>query len=160
MSYEGLSVCQATYYKSVVQDLTSGNTDVTFDLTGLWNNTGGYITHTNGTTAFTVVQAGLYQLEFNATILANGATWTATSNKSIAIYITRNPTAEQTVIANTSLQASTNNYAQCIIATFYLEAGDVINLRINNTFAGGPARVQCLQNTFDLNTFFTWRFLA
>jgi hypothetical protein len=149
---------QATYYKSVVQNLTSGNTDITFDLDGSWNNTGGYIT--TDTTNFNVGVTGLYQLEFNATILANGATWGITGNKNIAIDITRTPIAEQTIIANSALQASGQNYAQCVTATCYLEAGDVINLRIGNTFAGGPARVQCLQNTFDLNTFFTWRFIS
>jgi len=58
------------YYKSVNQNLTSGATDITFDLTQTWNNTGGYVTHTNGSTDFTVNQTGLYQLEFNTTITA------------------------------------------------------------------------------------------
>jgi hypothetical protein len=38
--------------------------------------------------------------------------------------------------------------------------GDVINLRLGNTFTGGPAQIQQLQNTFDFNTFFTWRYIS
>ena len=151
-------VYQASYYKSAQQNLTSGNTDVTFDGVGVWSNTGGYITHTNGTTDFTVVQTGIYQLEFNSTIIANGSAWLTTSNKASSIDVTKG--TEQVVIVNSALLSSGLNYGQCISATYYLEAGDVINLRIGNTFTGGPALVQCIQNGFDLNTFFTWRFIS
>jgi hypothetical protein len=156
----GGEVFQATYYKSVVQNLTSGNTDMTFDLSGSWNNENGYITHTDGTANFTVVQAGLYQLEFNATILANGATWTSTTNKQISIDITRSPTAEQLIISQNAFMASGTNYLQSLCSTYNLEAGDVINCRVVNTFTGGPAQASGVTNTFDLNTWFTWRYVA
>jgi hypothetical protein len=151
---------QATYYKSADQTLTSGNTDITFDQTAAYNNTGGYITHTDGTTDFEVGQAGVYQLEFNSTVSANGGTWTTATNKVIAIDITRSPTAEQAVIASSSVMASATNYAQSVSGTFYLEAGDVINLRLTGTFASGPPTALGLANTIDLGTFFTWRFIA
>jgi hypothetical protein len=159
-------VYQATYSKSVAQTLTSGATDITFDQLKQWSNVGGYITHTNGTTNFTVVQNGLYQLEFNVLVLANGATWNSLTNKNAAIDITRG--IEHGVIANTALQAHAGsgvgggvgvNYAQCVTASYYLEAGDQINLRINNTFTGGPASAQGIDG-FDLNTFFSWRFIS
>ena len=161
-------VYQATYYKSANQNLTSGATDITFDSTGEWNNPGTYISHTNGTTDFTVGVTGLYQMEFNAFINANGASWNLLTNKNVAIDITRTPTAEQAVIANTALQANAGgggggvgvNYAQCVTATYYLKVGDVINLRVANTFTGGPPSAEGLLNTFDLNTFFTWRFIS
>lgn len=156
----GGSVYQATYYKSAAQTLTSGNTDVTFDLSGSWNNTGGYITHTDGTTSFTVVQTGIYQLEFNATVLANGAVYTTTSGKSVGIDITRSPTAEQSVVINSALQATGLNYVMSVGTSYYLVAGDVINLRVGNTFTGGPPTLLQLQNTFDLNTFFTWTYVS
>ena len=156
----GGDVFQATYYKSVVQNLTTGNTDMTFDLQGAWNNDNGYITHTPGTANFTVVQAGLYQLEFNATVLANGATWLSTSNKGISIDITRSPTVEQVILGQSAFMASGTNYLQNTTSTFDLAAGDVINCRITNTFTGGPAQAQCVLNTIDLNTFFTWRYVS
>jgi hypothetical protein len=150
----------AQYYKSVAQTLTSGNTDITFDRTQTWNNTGSYITHTDGTTNFTVAKAGLYQLEFNCVVLANGAVYSLTTiGKQIAIDITRFGTAEQTVVNNSALQASINNYAMSISGTFYLNVGDVINLRIGNQFTGGPPTVQAFANVFDLNTFFTWKYI-
>jgi len=154
-----IAVRQATYYKSVAQNLTSPNTDVTFDSTGAWNNAGGYITHTNGTTDFTVVQTGLYQLEFSTSILANGGTWTATT-KTVFIDITRSPTAETAIIGQSAVINSGANYSQQVSATYYLVAGDVINLRINNTILTGTPTAQGVTTTFDLNTFFTWRFIS
>ena len=76
----------ATYYKSANQNLSNADTDITFDLTANWNNDGEYITHTNGTTNFTVNKAGLYQLEFNISINANGATWNNSINKTVHLY--------------------------------------------------------------------------
>ena len=151
---------QATYYKSVNQSMTSGANDVTFDLSGAWNNDGGYITHTDATTAFTVVQEGLYQLEFNTNIVANGATWGNGSNKTINIDITRSPNGEHAIIQQACLTSSASNYGQSISATYYLVAGDVINLRVFNQFAGGPPSIQGITNTFDFNTFFTWKFVS
>jgi hypothetical protein len=151
-------VYQAQYYKSVDQNLTSGNTDLTFDLTQPWNNTGGYITHTNGTTDFTVVQAGVYQLEFNTLINANGAV--TTGNVSVGFDITRTG-PEIAVIRNTAgLIASAQNYAQAVAASYYLEAGDVINIRVVNTFTGGPPAAAGVTGVFDYNTFFTWTYVS
>jgi hypothetical protein len=153
------SVYQATYYKSAVQPMTSGANDVTFDEEGSWNNDNGYITHTGGTAAFTVVQAGVYQLEFNASIVSNGATWGTGSNKTINIDITRSPSAETAIISSGCLTSSANNYSQCVSATYALEAGDVINLRVFNVFATAVPDIQG-SSGFDLNTFFTWRYVA
>ena len=134
------------------------NTDITFDLTGAWNNDGGYITHTNGTTAFTVAVAGLYQLEFNISINANGATWNNGVNKTVSIDITR--TTEQAVIQNNALVAISQSYQQAVASSYYLNAGDVINLRSTLAFATATPFAVGVLNTFDLNTFFTWRYIT
>ena len=157
------TVYQATYYKSANQILNGpnapGNTDITFDLTSPQNNTGGYITHINGTTDFTVVQTGLYFLEFNANIQGTGVSWTG--SKQVNIDITRPTIVEQAVIQQSATQNSGTDYGQSVSATFYLVAGDVINLRIFNIYTSVTQPVaRGLSNTFDLNTFFTWRFLS
>ena len=146
------------YYKSAVQTLTSGSTDVTFDSSAPWTDVSA-ITQTSPTD-FTVQTSGIYQLEFFATILANGATWTTTSNKGVSIDITRGAIPEQVVIPSNALIASAVNYAQQTLGTVSLQVGDVINCRVANTFAGGPAQVQCVQNTYDINTFFNWTLLT
>lgn len=156
----GGEVFQATYYKSAPQTLTNGSTDITFNSLASWNNDNGYITHTAGSTDFTVVQAGLYQLEWNASVLANGATWNAANSKVISIDITRSPTAEQIVIGQTAVTATTQDYTQSVCASFYLEAGDVINCRIQGNFSSGPPTAAGLLNTIDLGTWFTWRYVA
>jgi len=151
---------QATYYKSVQQNLINANTDITFDLTGAWNNTGGYITHTNGTKDFTVVMAGLYQLEFNVSIDANGATWNNSVNKLVSIDITRIGIPEQAVISNSAIQAVNTSYQQSVAATYYLNAGDVINFRTTLAFATATPFAVGVQNTFDLNTFVSWTLIS
>jgi hypothetical protein len=158
-----IPVRQATYYNSTAQNLTSGNTDITFDLEAAYNNDAGYITHTSGTSTFEVVQAGVYTLEFNAIVLANDGTFTSGVNRICSINITRSPNGERPVITTSGLQATTANYGQSVSATYYLEAGDVINMRLNSTFSGGsptPPQVSGVTNTFDYNTFFTWRFIS
>jgi len=156
----GGGVIQATYYKSANQNLTNGSTDITFDSLAAWNNPNGYITHTNGTTAFTVVQAGLYQLEWNASVLANGATWNTANSKVISVDITRAPTAEQIVIGQTAVTATTQNYTQSLCSTFYLEAGDVINCRIQGNYATATPSAAGISNTIDLGTWFSWRYVS
>jgi hypothetical protein len=149
---------QATYYKSTNQILSDPNTDITFDLDASWNNNNGLITHTGGSKDFVVVQAGLYQLEFNASVNANGATWNTGNNKVVSIDITRS-TAEQVVIGQTAVTATNQNYTQSVVSTFRLEAGDTINLRVQGTFASAVPFVQGVQNTYDLNTWFSWRYI-
>lgn len=155
----GGAVYQATYYKSALQNLTSGSTDLTFDEEATWNNDNGYITHTGGTADFTVVQAGLYQLEFNATIIANGSTWTNLL-KQISVDITRSPAPEIVTIAQNGSMPSNTNYGQSLCSTFNLEAGDVINCRVSNTYATGTPYAQGVTNTIDLNTWFSWRYVS
>ena len=147
----------AQYYNSVAQNLTSGNTNLSFDSTQTWNNVGGKITHTNGTTTFTVVQAGIYQLEFKSVISLNAATLSTTTNRNIAVDITRggNTSEIQTSASTVAGQA----YAQSVSGTVELLVGDVITLRLACTFTGGPPQALGVANVFDYNTAFTWTFV-
>jgi hypothetical protein len=154
------AVYQATYYKSVNQNLVNADTDITFDALGSWNNIGGYITHTSGTKDFTVVIAGLYQLEFNVSIDANGATWNNSVNKSVAIDITRIGIPEQAVIINTGMKQNGLSYQQQVSSSYYLQVGDIINCRTVLAYASATPFCVGVQNTFDLNTFFTWRYIT
>jgi len=149
---------QATYYKSVSQNLTSPNTDITFDLSGSWNNPGGYITHQDSSANFIVVQTGLYQLEFNLHVIGSGSTY-STASKSVFIDITRSPSGQHAIIGQSAQINSGGNYSQSVSATYYLEAGDDIVLRVNNVILSGTPVAQGITNTFDLNTFFTWRYI-
>jgi hypothetical protein len=151
---------QATYYKSIQQPLVNANTDITFDLTGSWNNDGGYITHTPGSADFIVIQTGLYSLEFNVSVNANGATWNSALNKVVSIDITRPSIPEQAVIQNSGLQAVNISYQQAVATSYYLVAGDVINFRTTLAFATAIPFVIGVQNTFDLNTFVSWKFIS
>jgi hypothetical protein len=150
----------ATYYKTTNQNLINGSTDITFDALAAWNNANGYITHVSGSTDFAVVQTGLYQLEWNVSVTANGATWSPYSNKVISVDITRSPAAEQVVLSQTASCATTTNYTQSLCVTFYLVAGDVFNCRLQCNFATATPFATAVTNTYDLNTWFTWRFIV
>jgi hypothetical protein len=154
------NVYQATYYKTAQQNLINGSTDITFNADASWNNDNGYITHAANSADFVVVQSGLYQLEFNASVTANGATWNVSANKVISIDITRPPIAEQAAIQQTANCATGQSYAQNVNSSFYLQAGDIINLRVFGLFATATPFVSPLTNTFDLNTWFSWRFIG
>jgi len=149
----------AQYYKSVNQNLTNGSTDITFDRVQTWNNTGGYITHTSGSTDFTVAKEGLYQLEFNATVSANSAAWTVTTNRLVSIDITRVGFVEAVAIAQSAVTATATSYGQQAVGTYYLKSGDVINCRISINFTGGPPNAFAFTTTFDLNTWFSWKYI-
>lgn len=146
------------YYKSVNQNLVSGSTDITFDRTQTWNNTGSYITHTDGTAIFTVNQSGLYQLEFNLTVNANSATWNVGTNKVISIDITRIGVPEVVAFGQANNTATTTSYIQSTSATFYLVKGDIINCRCQNNFATATPNAAGAVG-FDLNTWFTWKYI-
>lgn len=146
------------YYKSANQNLVSGSTDITFDLTQSWNNPGGYISHTNGTSVFTVNQPGLYQLEFNLTVNANSATWNVGTNKVISIDITRIGIAEVVAFGQANNTATTTSYIQSTSATFYLNIGDIINCRCQNNYATATPNAAGAIG-FDLNTWFTWKYI-
>jgi hypothetical protein len=148
----------AQYFKSANQTLASGATDITFDLEQPWNNSGSYITHPSGTTNFVVNKTGLYQLEWNATITASNSTDIL---KQLSIDITRAPIVEQITVAQNASIPNGRNYGQSVSATFYLVAGDVINCRVVNTFQGVTTpSVLGITNTFDLNTWFMWKYIG
>ena len=107
-----------------------------------------------------MVQAGVYQLEWNASINANGASWNNALNKTISINITRSPELEQLVIGQSALMAIGQNYSQSICSTIKLEVGDVINLQTFLAFSLATPFVQGVLNTYDLNTWFYWRFIS
>ena len=147
----------ATYYKTVNQVLNNGATDITFNAESSHNNTGGYITHVTNSKDFVVVQSGLYQLEWNASISGTSSSSTDLL-KQISIDITRAPLVEQVTITQNASIPTARNYGQSVNATFYLVAGDVINCRVINSHTGTASALGFL-NVFDLNTWFTWTFI-
>jgi hypothetical protein len=154
----GGSVYQGTYYKSVAQVLSSGNNLITFDSTATGNNSGGYITHTNGTTTFTVTIAGLYQLELNCDVNDTNAVYTVGSNKTISVFLTR-ATVLKPIIQNSALQATAQVFQMSLSSSYFLNVGDIIQLNLFNSFTGVAPSLNPV-DTFSLNTFFSWRFIS
>jgi hypothetical protein len=153
------AVFHATYYR--ITDLTSvnGNTDIPFDQVATGSNPNGYITQVAGSTDFNVVQAGLYQLELHVSVAPNGGSWNAANNKVISIDILRAPTAEQALISQSAVCASAQSYSLCLSTTYRLLAGDVLNMRHYGNWSTAAPLIQSVTNSFDFNTWFSWRFI-
>jgi hypothetical protein len=145
----------AQYYKSANQSKSTATTPVSFDLTQSWNNTGGYIIHVPGSSNFTVVQSGLYQVEFALTVFGNSATWNA--GKSAAINVNRGGT--QALLSTTITPPSGNGYSAQVVGTLYLQAGDILQCNLNGTLLTGSVLIAGVANVFDYNTTFTWTFI-
>jgi len=143
------------YWRVGSEVLASGTDTITFTDAQTWNNTNGYITATLPSQNFTVVQAGIYQVEFAVTIAANAATWS--SGRSASIHITRG--SNQSILQQTVNPISGQSYYLQIVGTLRLNAGDVISCVHNGTNTAGNVAAVGLQNTFDYNTTFTWTFL-
>jgi hypothetical protein len=148
----------AQYYKSVNQNLTNGNTDITFDREQTWNNDGSFINLNIGTADFTVVQPGIYQLELNLTVNFNGSTWNVAQNKVISIDITRVGSAEVVAFGQANVVATGGNYIMSCSSTYYLQKGDIINCRHYGNFATATPNIAGAVG-FDLNTWFTWKYI-
>jgi hypothetical protein len=177
---------QATYFKPYVagavpnggQFLTNATspadiTDMTMDGFASWNNDGGYITHALGSNTWTVVQSGLYQLDFHATIVPNGATFNnptlpaTTQGKSVSILLNRPsissayfPLAVQQGVQGNALPVI---YGQSTVLTFYLLAGDNIRLRVQNQYTGTATSAYAAAQAatlLDLNTYFSWVYIS
>jgi hypothetical protein len=149
----------AQYYKSANQNMTNGNTDITFNTEQPWNNSGSFITLTNNTANFTVNQQGLYQLELNLTVNYNGATWNVAQNKVISIDITRVGSSEVVAFGQANVVATGGNYIMSCSSTFYLNKGDIINCRHYGNFATATPNIAGAVG-FDLNTWFTWKYIS
>jgi hypothetical protein len=146
------------YYKTTNQNLTNGNTDITFDAIQPWSNEGGYITLANNTPNFTVNQTGIYQLELNITVNFNGATWNVAQNKVISVDITRIGITEQVAFGQANVVATGGNYIMSCSSTFYLVKGDIINCRHYSNFATATPNIAGAIG-FDLNTWFSWKYI-
>lgn len=146
------------YYRSSGEVLSSGVDTITFTNDQTWNNNPGYITWTTAGGQggnFTVVQAGVYQVEFALTILGAAATWTGQRAGSINILRGTN----QSILQQNQTPLSGQGYAIQVVGTLRLNAGDVITCVHSGTNTSGLVTAQGLANTFDYNTTFTWTFL-
>jgi hypothetical protein len=143
------------YYRTASETLSSGADNITFQAAQTWNNDNGYITINLPAQTFTVVQAGLYQIEFSISIAPNGATWAGGRYAAVAVLRGTN----QSLLQQNGNPVSGNAYAMQVVGTLRLNAGDIINCVHNGNNTAGQVQARGLENGFDYNTTFTWTFL-
>ena len=150
------NVLVGQWYKSANQTGNSGDNFITYDTSTSWSDTA-LITHTGSSTDFTVVKAGIYQLEFSTTNSAGTAVWLATTTKGTSINLNRG--GDQILLTNTITIPSATGYGQTVTGTVELMVGDIIRCRINQTLTSGTTLILGVSNVYDYNTTFTWTFI-
>lgn len=151
-------IASGQWYKIATQTASSGDTSVTFSNATSWSDTS-TISKLN-TTTFQVNKKGLYQLEFNVSNNANTGTWTNTL-KNTTILITRPPTAQSSVLVQSTSVLTGISYNGSVTGTIALEVGDTIICRVTQTLTAGQTQIgaQSGASPIDLNTSFTWMLL-
>ena len=144
-------------YISTNQAIVSGANDVIWTVAQPWTESN-VVNWTPGSSTITIKQDGIYNLQFVAThVPSGGATWTATTNKVVAIDIARLSIPETGVITSAANTASGVGFSQFVNGIISLQSNDVINCRVNNTYAGGSVALACSSNALDPNTYFSWK---
>jgi hypothetical protein len=149
----------AFFGKSGPENLPTGTTTIGFDTNAPFNT--GIVTNTytlvGDNSTFTIGASGLYQVEANLTVSANGATW-ALPLKTLNVVLTRNATTA-TIASSTVNITSTNNYAIHSSMLFPFLTGDTIQIQHVHTITGGTPTALGLQSGFDLNTWVSFQFI-
>jgi hypothetical protein len=108
---------------------------------------------------FTIGASGLYQVEANLSVAANGAGWTNPNQmKTLNLALTRSGVTA--VIAAATVNITTgNNYSIHCSLTFPFRTGDTLQFQHISTLSSGTPTALGLQNGFDLNTWVTFQYI-
>jgi len=149
----------ALFSSSIAKNLSGGGTTLGFNTNASWNSPIVLNTYDSGanTSTFTIGASGLYQLEVNASIAANGATW-AVPLRSLSVLLTRGGTLV-TMAASTVNISSGVNYTIHSSSVFPFLVGDTIQMSLTGAISTGTPTVLGTANTFDLNTWVTFQYI-
>jgi len=106
---------------------------------------------------FTIGASGLYSIEANTAVAANGSTW-ANPLRTLNLRLTRGGTTV-TMSGMTANITSGVDYTLHSSCVFPLKVGDTIQVQHTGTIATGSPTALGLQNTFDLNTWIVFQYI-
>jgi hypothetical protein len=153
-----IKVIVGSYYKSVNQLASSGNTNISFDLSESWTIPG-YIDLSTSQTEFVVNTAGLYVLSTALTVDPNAQTWIDGLRKAVVIDIIRGPL--EAIFSNSVYPNSNISYDTEASGTVKLEIGDIIRIRsVCNLTSAGQYSIRGTTGNIDRNTWFTFQRLG
>lgn len=148
------------FSKSAAENLPTGSTVIGFDTNNSVNSpiiTNQY-TLVGDNSTFVVNTSGIYTVEGNISVSANGATW-AVLQKTFGVQLTRGATSNILIGSVTANQTSTNNYSFHVNFTFPFLVGDQIQFVHTGTVTSGTPTALGLASGFDLNTWCVFTFV-
>ena len=151
----------AMFSKSAAENLPTGTTTIGYDTNASWNSPIVVNTYDVGTdnSTFTIGASGIYQIEANLTVAANGAGWTNPNQmKTLNILLTRGGVTA-TIAAATVNITTGNNYAIHSSLSFPFVVGDTLQIQHVATLSSGTPTALGLANGFDLNTWITFQYI-
>lgn len=149
----------ALFSSSIPKNLSGGGTTLGFDTDASWNSpivANDYNSGAN-TSTFTIGASGLYSLEVNASIAANGATWSVPL-RTLSVLLNRGGTLVTMAAATVNISSGVN-YTIHSSSVFPFLAGDELEITITGAITTGTPTVLGTLNTFDLNTWVTFQYI-
>lgn len=148
-----------SYYKSSNQLASTGATDITWDSSEVWTDTG--FIDPFSSTQFVCNTAGVYQLTAHCFIQANSQTWVSGNGSVFSIRVTRPPSMIESIFTGVSTPNSGANYSNFTTGILRLEVGDIITIAIFKTLtSGGQVIIQGTSPNIDRNTMFQFNLLG
>jgi hypothetical protein len=139
------------FYKTVIQNVASGESLVTFNLPRTWN-TAGYIQDTT-TSLFTCAFKGVYHIVYNLSVINSNAVW-SNQVKTATILQTRSGAGSGRTFARTSA-VNGSSYEIQVSAVLELFVGDTLQFLTDGLLSSGFVTVAFLSG-IDFNTTFSW----
>jgi hypothetical protein len=141
------------FYRSVNQNLPTGNNNLIFDTAKPWNSAD--FIQTNPST-FLCSTTGTYQIGINNTVVSATGTWTAL-NKSI--FIQQDRGGAQNVVVNSTSIPNATAYGQSASAVIDIDQGDFLRFLTGQTLTGGSTISLGVSSIIDLNSFWDYQLL-
>lgn len=149
----------AVFSSSISKTLLTGGTVLGFNTNASYN-TPIVLNTFNGASnisTFTIGASGLYSLEANVSVSANGATWSAPL-RSLNVLLTRGGTTV-TMAASTVNISSGVDYTIHSSSVFNFRVGDTIQFQLTGAITTGSPFAVGTTNTFDLNSWITFQYI-
>jgi hypothetical protein len=149
----------ALFSSSIPKNLSGGGTTLGFDTNASYNSPVVVNTYdgVSNTSTFTIGASGLYSLEVNVSVAANGATWSVPL-RTLSVLLSRGGTLVTMAAATVNISSGVN-YTVHSSSVFPFLVGDTLQMTLTGAISTGTPTVLGVANTFDLNTWVTFQYI-
>jgi hypothetical protein len=150
----------AIFSKSANENIVTGTTVIGFNTNASYNSPIVLNTYTAGSdnSTFTFGASGLYGVELNVSVSANGSQWTGSPLRQVSFVLTRGGTTA-TIGSDTVNITSGIDYSIHAHIVFPFLVGDSLQIQHIGVVTSGTPLILGLANTFDLNTWAVFSYI-